>query len=73
MPAFADQGFRQPQPLPQLDFFFGRTSLKTNSSSVKVTMPAAVRVCQSGCMLETHEFTHLENNQRRGVGKAGHE
>jgi len=39
--------FPQPQPWPQSPFFFGRTSLARKKTSVRITMPTAMIVCQS--------------------------
>jgi prephenate dehydratase len=53
--------FSQPQPCPQLECFLGRASFTRKRVSVTTTTAAAVIVCQS--MLESDEFTHLEDDQ----------
>ena len=58
---FSHHYFPQPQSLPQPDFIFGRMNRMRKRVSVTITMPTAVRVCQS--MLEADEFAELENDQ----------
>ena len=54
-------GLSQPQPWPQPELFFVKTSRATKTTSVTNTIAAAVIVCQ--LTLKSEKFTALEDDE----------